>query len=279
MKAKETREVIRLFPTPSTRVSLHGLYLAHDLRSQTRNDQVFCFSNFVVSLDGRVSVSDSPDEPPSGVPPSLTSPEDWRLFQELVAQADAVLVSGRYVHDVGTGRAQPLVQLDRPGMADLGDWRRDAGLSPAPSVVVVSSSLDFEPEAALRLGSRVLVVTDDDAPRERSAALTASGIAVVSAGTRGVEGSRLADALAESGHHTIFATAGPVILHLLVAAGLLDRLFITSVGRLLGGHHFSTLSEGELFVPPAGFQLEALYLDPESHRPESQLFALYTTNT
>ncbi len=93
--------VLRLFPGPTEQLPLHGLYLAHDLRRHTRDDRAFCFSNFVVSLDGRVSVSTSPEEEPSGVPASLMSTHDWRLFQELMAQSDTVLVSGRYVRDVG----------------------------------------------------------------------------------------------------------------------------------------------------------------------------------
>lgn len=274
--APSNPSLVRLLPAPVGRVSLRGLYLAHDLRNEIRDDRAFCFSNFVVSLDGRVSLSSSAAEPPSGVPPSLASAGDWRLFQELVAQSDAVLVSGRYVREVAEGRAQPLVQLDRPGMDDLLAWREREGLPASPEVVVLSSSLDVDPAAAHRLGPRVVVVTGDTGPPERAAKLRDAGIEVVAAGERGgVEGGRLAVVLADLGYRTVYAAAGPVLLRLLVASGVLDRLFVTTVNRLLGGQRFATLIEGEAFDPPAGLQLEALYLDTESHSDASQLFAVY----
>jgi riboflavin biosynthesis pyrimidine reductase len=252
------------------------LYLAHELRSEIRDGRAFCFSNFVVSLDGRVSLSSSPEEPPTGVPPSLASSGYWRLFQELVAQSDAVLVSGRYVREVAAGKAEPLVQFDRPGMDDLPAWRRAAGLAGVPDVVVMSSSLDVDPTAAHRLGPRVSVLTGADAPSERAAQLRDAGIEVVVAGRRGgVEGPRLAGVLADLGYRMVYAAAGPVVLHLLVAAGILDRLFVTTVNRLLGGRRFASLIEGETFHPPTGLQIQALYLDAESHPHVSQLYAVY----
>ena len=268
--------VVRLLPAPPERCSLRRLYLGHELRSEIRDGRAFCFSNFVVSLDGRISVSSSSDEPPTGVPPSLASSGDWRLFQELVAQSDAVLVSGRYVREVAAGRAEPLVQFDRPGMDDLPAWRRAAGLAGAPDVVVMSSSLDVDPTAAHRLGPRVIVVTGADAPSERAAVLRDAGIEVVAAGRMGeVEGRRLAGVLADLGYRTVYAAAGPVVLHLLVAAQVLDRLFVTTVNRFLGGRRFATLIEGDTFHPPTGLQLRALYLDAESHPHASQLYAVY----
>jgi riboflavin biosynthesis pyrimidine reductase len=276
MATPSNPSLVKLFPASAERVSLRGLYLARDLRGEIRDDRAFCFSNFVVSLDGRVSLSAAPGGPPSGVPPSLVSAGDWRLFQELVAQADAVLVSGRYVRDVAAGRAEPLVDLDRSGMGDLLAWRKRAGLAAAPDIVVLSSSLDIDPSAALRLGPRVIVMTGDAGPPERAAALRGAGIEVVVAGDMGgVDGRRLAGVLPDLGYRTVYAAAGPVMLHLLVVSGVLDRLFVTTVNRLLGGQHFATLVEGDVLQPPAGLELEALYLDTESHPNASQLFAVY----
>ncbi len=204
MARASSRSVVRLLPAPPERCSLRGLYLGHQLRSEIRDGRAFCFSNFVVSLDGRVSLSSSPEEPPTGVPPGLASSGDWRLFQELVAQSDAVLVSGRYVREVAAGRAEPLVQFDRPGMDDLLAWRRAAGLAGVPDVVVMSSSVDVDPTAAHRLGPRVIVVTGADAPSERAAVLRDAGIEVVVAGRKGgVEGRRLAGVRAGLGYRTV----------------------------------------------------------------------------
>ena len=127
MATSSHHSVLRLLPGPTEEVPLRGLYLAQDLRSEVRDDRACCFSNFVVSLDGRISLSSTLEGSPSGVPRSLSSAGDWRLFQELVAQSDAVLVSGRYVREVASGHAQPLMQLDRPGMEDLAAWRGRLG--------------------------------------------------------------------------------------------------------------------------------------------------------
>jgi riboflavin biosynthesis pyrimidine reductase len=107
-------------------------------------------------------------------------------------------------------------------------------LAGVPDVVVMSSSVDVDPTAAHRLGHRVIVVTGADAPAERAAVLRDAGIEVVVAGRRGgVEGRRLAGVLAGLGYRTVYAAASPVVLHLLVAAGILDRLFVTTVNRFL----------------------------------------------
>lgn len=250
------------------------------MRKEIRDDRAFCYSNFVVSLDGRISMSSSSDDPPTGVPPSLTSAGDWRLFQELVAQSDAVMVSGRYVREVAARRAEPLVQLDRPGMDDLLAWRSRAGLPSAPDVVIVSSSLDIDPVAAGRLGPKIVVVTGHTASPERRTLLREAGMEVVTAGGADrIEGRRLAAVLADLGYQTVYAAAGPVLFHLLVASGVLDRLFVTTVNRLLGGRRFATMIEGEAYHPPAELKLEALYLDTQSHPHTSQLFAVYQPAT
>jgi riboflavin biosynthesis pyrimidine reductase len=163
-------------------------------------------------------------------------------------------------------------------MEDLVDWREAAGLPPIPDVVIVSSSLEFDPEVAFRLSPRVTVVTDETGPSERITALWSAGMDVVLAGEERVEGVRLADVLFESGFQLVYVAAGPRVLHLVVDAGVLDRLFITSVSQLLGGSRFSTLTEGEAFHPPVELQLDALFLDSESHPQVSQLFAIYAAS-
>jgi len=266
----------RIYPAPAERVPLRGLYLEENLRGEARDGRAFCYSNFVMSLDGRISLSSSPEEKPSGVPASIANAGDWRLFQELVAQSDAILVSGRYVREVGWGAAEPLVQLDRPGMEDIVAWRASAGLPPSPNVVILSSSLDMDPAAAHRLGAGVVVVSGGTGQADKARQLRDAGIEVVDAGESGaVEGGRLANVLGDLGYRTVYAAAGPVVLHLLVGARVLDRLFVTTVNRLLGGERFATLIEGGAFNPPAGLRLKNLYLDTESHPDASQLFAVY----
>ncbi len=271
-----TVQLTQLVPSSRARVPLRGLYLDL-LEGETPDDgRVFCFSNFVMSLDGRISISEAPAQRPQGVPSSLANPADWRLFQELVAQSDAVLVSGRYVREVAGGHAEPLVQLTAPGMSDLPQWRSSRELPPQPEVVIVSSSLDIDPAAARRLGERIVVITGRSGGSERRTALVEAGIEVRFAGDdEDVAGERLASVLAELGYRAVYAAAGPVVLRLLIAAGVLDRLFVTTVNRLLGGERFATLVEGHLFDAPVDVRLDAMYLDDESLETTSQTFAVY----
>src|SRR5689334_17075453 len=88
----------RLFPQPGDTRPLRGLYLSHDLRGRANTDQPYIYSNCVVSLDGRIAVADANGS--SGPPRSIAHDNDWRLYLELAAQADAVLTSGRRLREL-----------------------------------------------------------------------------------------------------------------------------------------------------------------------------------
>ena len=88
--------ILQLYPLPVIEKKLEGLYLAHDLRQYLSVDgQAFVYANFIASVDGRIAI-----QHPSGegltVPKSTANERDWRLFQELAAQADIIISSGRY---------------------------------------------------------------------------------------------------------------------------------------------------------------------------------------
>ncbi|HWU36972.1 MAG TPA: hypothetical protein VN203_04935, partial [Candidatus Acidoferrum sp.] len=112
-------DIIRLFPYPSGEIPLKGAYLGHNLRQQAeRTGRPFVYANFVTSLDGRIAVP-PPGEMRLAVPKSTSNSRDWRLYQELAAQADLILSSGRYLRDWAEGRAQEILQIDNPAFADL----------------------------------------------------------------------------------------------------------------------------------------------------------------
>ncbi len=270
--------VLRVFPAPVQRLPARDLYLALELRRRAEPARPFCVTNFVTSLDGRISLPSAPGEPPRGVPASISSPTDWRLFQELVAQADAVVVSGRYVRDVAARGAPPIVQLHEPGMYDLAAWRKSTGLPPTPDVVVVSASLDLDAAAIRQLGARASVVTTGLAPTARIDALQAQGIDVIPVGeSLRIRGDLLASVLGDLGYGTVYAAAGPVTVHTLVEAGVLDLVCITTVARMLGGRSFATLLEGGPLHPPADLTPEAMYLDQFGPNGAAQLFTIYRT--
>ena len=269
--------IIRLFPLPSQDFPLKGLYLSHNLRENKRGSwDSFVYSNYVTSLDGRIAVP-HPSKAGMVVPDQITNPRDWRLFQELAVQADIIITSGRYLRDYAEGRAQEILRVyDDPQFADLKDWRTERGLSPQPDLAVISGSLDFPVPPALIQGDRnIVVITTDRADPGRIQALEKQTGEVIIAGEGSVNGNKLVESLLEMGYRTIYNATGPKVLHLLLAAGVLDHLYLSFVNRLLGGSPFSSIVEGELLDPPADFILNTIYLDPHALNGLGQLFTSY----
>ena len=77
---------------PSKEMELKGLYLRHDIRALAESsEQPYFYANFISSLDGRTAKA-HPDRSGLVVPEETANDRDWRLFQELVAQADIARV-------------------------------------------------------------------------------------------------------------------------------------------------------------------------------------------
>lgn len=270
--------VRRLYPLPSQERPLVGLYLAHDLRRQAAEmDHALVYANYVVSLDGRISVP-HPAKAGQTVPKAIANDRDWRLFQELAVQADVVITSGRYLRDYADGRAQEILQVyDDPNFADLKQWRLDRGLTLYPTLAVISASLDFSIPEALTAGEReMLIFTTEDADRGRMAELERAAGQVFAGGKTRVQGERFVQILTDLGHRTIYNATGPKVLHLLLAGGVLDRLYLTHANRLLGGLPYSTIVEGPLLEPAADMRIDQIHLDAEGLDGLGQLFIAYT---
>ncbi len=269
--------ILRLYPLPGQELALKGAYLSHNLRQRAEAaGKALVVGNFITSLDGRIALPRS-GGPGMKVPEATANPRDWRLFQELAVQADILITSGRYLRERAEGRGQEILQVyDQPEFADLGDWRREQGLPPLPDLAVISRSLDFPIPSVLVEGSRsVIVFTTRDADPQRVSHLESQLGKVVTAGEEGVDGSLLVSALFGMGYRVVYSTAGPKVLHLLLEARALDRLYLTFAHRLLGGSPFSSIVEGGLLNPPADFRLGALYFDPYALDGLGQLLATY----
>ena len=267
----------RLYPGSGSQ-ALEGLYLDPRWRADAVPGAAGCFvyANFVASLDGRIAVA-AGTSGRLGVPATLANPRDWRLYLELAAQADVLLVSGRYVRELAAGTAQAGFALGEDAPADLLAFRASQGLPPRPALAVLSASLDLPSAslAAARAQRRVLVITSDSAPLARRQALDADGCEVLAAGDRRVDAARALAVLADLGLRYVYAIAGPEVLRTLVAAGCLDRLYLTTVFRLLGGDRIATLLAGDLLQPPAEFRLREAYLDQREGSAPAQLMQVF----
>lgn len=269
-------QVLQLYPLPPQEHPLEGLYLAHDLRQHAGSaDRAYVYANFVASLDGRIAIPR-----PSGeglkVPENTANDRDWRLYQELAAQADLIISSGRYLRDWAEGRAQEILQVDDPRFADLRAWREERDLPPQPDIAIISGSLRFPiPEVLTAGGRKVLVFTSGEPDRERVKEIEAKAGKVIVAGDTGVEGDQMVAHMAGQGYRTVYSAAGPRILHLLITGGVLDRLYLTYAHRLLGGDPFATVLEGPLLEPAVGMKPNAIYFDQHGLDGLGQLFISY----
>ncbi|GJL75444.1 dihydrofolate reductase family protein [Nitrosomonas sp.] len=268
--------IIKLYPQPAGEQPLKGTYLAHDLRQFTAENRAFVYTNFVASLDGRIAVNRG-DTEGMNIPQSITNDRDWWLFQELATQADLIISSGRYLHDWAQGNAQEILQTDDPRFAELCDWRRARGLPPHADIAIVSASLDFPiPDVLTAAGRKVTVFTtaNPDPVRVRKIEKKA-GQVIIAGNSKSVDGAVMIDHLTGLGYRSIFSSAGPQILYLLIASNMLDRLYITHVSRILGGDTYASIIEGALLKPAVDLVLNSLYLDPTAPDGLNQLFMAY----
>ena len=268
--------LVELYPHNGREHALQGLYLGQRLReSLPRDSEAFVYANFITSLDGRIAIPHTSEG--LTIPQVISNSRDWRLFQELAVQADILLSSGRYLRDYADGRAQEILRVyDDPGLSDLADWRHTQGLPPYPAIAIISASLDFPiPLELQKQGREIVIITTHIASQERKQALEDMDIQVLIAGEEKVMGDSAVDVLREKGYRLIYSAAGPKVMHLLLEAGVLNRLYLTFAARMLGGTPFASILEGQLLSTPAEFNLRQLYLDPHTPGSGGQLFAAY----
>ena len=264
----------QLYPGSRPRVAVAELYLQHQLHRRGSREQPFVYTNYVSSLDGRIAL-EYPHSGHTSIPAGITSEFDQRLYQELAAQADVLLTSGRYLRQLGEGKAQhaPPISAD---CQDLLLWRSEQGLEAQPAIVILSRSLDLPLEVLSSLGRKVYVATGSGADKRKLAATAETGASILLAGDgKRVEGCRLIEELGRMGYTSIYSIAGPALLDTLLRAGKVDRLYLTQVHMLLGGRDYDTLLEGPLLEPAARFSLESLYFDRGTAVRPPQSFAVF----
>ena len=272
------KNVLRIFPGPPEPVPLHGLYLREPLRPTGRGAEPFVYTNFIASLDGRISLPD-PQTAKRTVPRALANARDWRLFQELAACADSLVMSARYVRDLPRGvTAQSFPVSAKLEHGDLLQWRLALRLAPQPAIVIVTASLELPSLVPLVESRRsVYVATGNAADPRKIARIEADGVRVLRVGDGArADGGRLIEALAREQHSSIAMLGGGEVLHALVVDDVLDRLYLTLACRMLGGQSFDTLLTGPVLEAAPRFKLEALHYDAEARDGSDvdQLFAM-----
>ncbi|NLU80412.1 pyrimidine reductase family protein [Micromonospora sp. HNM0581] len=182
-----------------------------------RTDRPHLRMNFVTSIDGAVSVD--------GYSAGLSGASDKRVFSVLRMLCDALLVAGGTLRHEGY-RA---VRLDGPRRA----WRRHHGLPEFPTLVVVSGSLDLDPNQAALADAPVRPIVLTHAAATAPAGLT-DVADVVRCGAERVDLTAALRTLHDRGLDQVLCEGGPQLFGALTAADLVDEVCLT-VAPLLAG--------------------------------------------
>jgi riboflavin biosynthesis pyrimidine reductase len=227
------------------------------------------YANFVASLDGVVAI---PGEIQSNRMISAHSEADRFVMGLLRACADAVLVGAGTM--LSSPRTRWTAEHAYPAAAPLyGELRRSRGRPPRPTLAVLSGSGSVDPRhPALEEGALVLT-SEGGAARLRGRLPRATTILAV--GTEAhVDPVAAVEALHRRGHELILSEGGPTTFGALVAAGLVDELFLTTspllAGRTPGGPRPALVEQAE-FLPAATVEGNLLTLK----RGGSHLLARY----
>lgn len=182
-------------------------------------------ANFVATVDGAATHRGTSDD--------LGGPGDLRVLETLRELADVVLVGARTITREGYGRIQvPTKAATR---------RRAAGFASHPRTAVISRTLSSLPPDAHLLAAPPsagteppLVYTTAAAPRERTAAVAASGAEIVEVPDGDAELPAVLADLTGRGLRRILTEGGPSLFAALLAHGLVDELCLTVTPVLAG---------------------------------------------
>lgn len=265
-----------LYPQACGNVSIEGLYLAHQIHKLGAKEAPIVYANFLSSLDGRIALEDS-SQGSSYIPKHLTTASDFRLFMELLAQADCLITHGGYMRALSEGRLGNILQIRDKNLVE---WRRNNGLKPQPAVVIASASLNFPfHESLLEYQQRVYIATGKAADPDRMQYWQDQGHPILVAGEdRMVHGAALVSELNNLGYKSIYLIAGPQMLDTMIREKQLSRLYLTITHQLIGGKDFRTLLTGSMLGPEGNLVLEALYYEPNSPSGSGQFFMQFGLN-
>jgi riboflavin-specific deaminase-like protein len=224
----------RLYPD---RGSTTPQELASGLRLGDRApaDRPYLGLNMVSTLDGKATIEWRTK--------GLSDDLDRDLFHHLRTQADCVLVGA------GTVRAERYGRIIKT--EELREKRRREGLEPDALAVVVTASGNLPSDLPLfqEPEQRVVIATASDARIEGVAAQVeylkiGHDLPLLMARLR-----------EEYGVRSVLGEGGPTLNSYLLAADLVDELFLTLSPKLVGGPAAITIVAGRELVEPAELEL------------------------
>ena len=203
------------------------------------------YTNFVATIDGVVAI---PSLPGSNALIGGGSEADRFVMGMLRAAADAVLIASGTLRASPNGRWRPDTVYP-PAAEAYAALRRELGYQPSPRVAIVTASGSIPPEHPV-LADGALVLTTDRGAERLDGKLPAAAAVAVLPGETEVDVRAAVELLRARGHRRILSEAGPHAFGSLVAADLVDDLFLT-VSPLVAGRLTTAfgLVEGVSLLP------------------------------
>jgi riboflavin-specific deaminase-like protein len=223
-----------LYPDPRE-TSAEELAAGLSFGERAADGRPYLALNMVSTLDGKATI----DWRTKG----LSSELDRILFHHLRTQVDAVMVGA------GTARNERYGKLTKTD--ELREKRLREGLAPEPLAVVVSARLNLPADLPLlqEPEQRVVIATGADARLEGTRAQ-------IDYLPLGDDLPLLMSRLREDyGVRSVLCEGGPTLNSHLLAAGVVDELFLSLSPKLVGGAAALTIVAGRELVEPAELRL------------------------
>jgi riboflavin-specific deaminase-like protein len=197
-------------------------------------DRPYLIINMVSALDGKATIEWRTK--------GLSTDLDRELFHRLRTQVDAVMVGAGTVRAERYGR---MVKSD-----ELRAARIDAALEPDPLAVIVTARLDLPADLPLlnEPEQRVVIATGSDAT------LPDLGDQVTYERTGDDLPLLMARLREHHGVRSVLCEGGPTLNSYLLAAGLVDELWLTLNPKLAGGAAALTIVAGRELVEPTDLE-------------------------
>jgi riboflavin biosynthesis pyrimidine reductase len=206
-----------------------------ELHVALRPDRPTVIANFVSTIDGVVAF-DLDGSSGGGEVSGFFDPDRF-VMGVLRAMADVVLVGAGTVRAAPTHEWTPR-RVHRRSAESFAAWRARMGIaSPQPTTIVATASGDLDlAHPGLSTPDVPVIIATTAAGAERlGAAAPRPNVRIETVGTgRRVSAASLIEMAASTGARLVLCEGGPHLIGDLVAAGLLDELFLTVAPQLAG---------------------------------------------
>jgi riboflavin biosynthesis pyrimidine reductase len=206
-----------------------------ELRVRLRPDRPTVIANFVATIDGVVAF-DTDGSSGGGEVSGFFDPDRF-VMGLLRSMADVVLVGAGTVRAAPTHEWTPR-RVHKRSAASFAAWRRTLGMTAAqPTTIVATASGDLDlahPGLSAPDVPVILATTPSGAERLRTARPAPNATIETIGGDRQVPARDLVGIAAAAGARLVLCEGGPHLIGDLLAAGVLDEVFLTIAPQIAG---------------------------------------------